>query len=113
MRAFPDLNFPKFHAVATSWRKDGWNVINPAESFDGKTDLPLHVYMQNDIRNLLDHVGAIAFIMDKLHLSENAYVEFLIARSLAYPMFDAESKELIHDRHLLERIWPVHPALLV
>lgn len=52
MTGLPDWNFPAFHAAAAAWRAAGWEVVNPAEEFDGKTDLPYRAYVERDIERL-------------------------------------------------------------
>lgn len=37
MTGLPEYNFPAFHAAAKAWRDAGWEVLNPAEAFDGDT----------------------------------------------------------------------------
>jgi uncharacterized protein DUF4406 len=37
MSGLPEFNFPAFHKAAADWRAAGWEVVNPAESFDGAT----------------------------------------------------------------------------
>ena len=39
MSGLPDYNFPAFNDCAAKLRADGWHVFNPAENFDGRTDL--------------------------------------------------------------------------
>ena len=39
MTGLPDFNFPAFHAAAARLREAGWEVMNPAENFGGRTDL--------------------------------------------------------------------------
>ena len=49
MTGLPDYNFPAFHAAAKAWREAGWEVFNPAEQHDGRTDLPYRVYVEADL----------------------------------------------------------------
>lgn len=53
MTGLPDFNFPAFNAAAKEWREAGWDVLNPAESFDGRTDLAYRDYVLHDIALLL------------------------------------------------------------
>ena len=53
MTGLPEFNFPAFNAAAKAWREHGWEVSNPAESFDGRTDLPYKQYVEHDIDLLL------------------------------------------------------------
>lgn len=48
----PGWNFPAFHAAAKRWRDRGWEVINPAETFDGVTDLSYRAYVEKDLADL-------------------------------------------------------------
>lgn len=52
MTGLPDWNFPAFHAAAAAWRELGWEVVNPAEAFDGTTDLPYRRYVEKDLDDL-------------------------------------------------------------
>jgi hypothetical protein len=52
MTGLPEWNFPAFHAAAADWRREGWEVINPAEAFDGATDLPYSAYVEKDLADL-------------------------------------------------------------
>lgn len=61
MTGLPEFNFPAFHAAAAAWRAAGWEVRNPAESFDGRTDLPYREYVAHDMV-LLREVDAIALL---------------------------------------------------
>jgi len=61
MTGLPEFNFPAFHAAAAAWRAVGWDVLNPAESFDGRTDLPYREYVKHDMI-LLRSVDAIALL---------------------------------------------------
>lgn len=53
MSGIKDFNFPAFNDAATKLRADGWHVFNPAENFDGRTDLARNVYMTADFKHLL------------------------------------------------------------
>lgn len=57
----PTYNFPAFNAAAAAWREVGWEVLNPAESFDGRTNLPYRDYVEHDIE-LLKTCDAIALL---------------------------------------------------
>jgi|TARA_B100000676_G_scaffold301477_1_gene348713 hypothetical protein len=53
MTGCPDWNFPAFHKKAAELREAGLEPVNPAENFDGQTDLPRELYMKTDIGQLL------------------------------------------------------------
>ena len=52
MTGIAEHNFPAFHAAAAAWRAAGWDVVNPAESFAGRTDLPYAEYVAQDLAML-------------------------------------------------------------
>lgn len=52
MTGLPEFNFPAFHAAAKAWREHGWDVVNPAEAFDGATDRPYSDYVAYDMEVL-------------------------------------------------------------
>lgn len=57
MTGYPEYNFPAFHQAAADWRREGWEVTNPAEmdealdGFNAKTDTakPHEWYMRRDL----------------------------------------------------------------
>lgn len=61
MTGYADYNFPAFHAAARAWREMGWEVLNPAEAFDGDTTRPYRDYVVHDI-DLLNTCDAIAVL---------------------------------------------------
>ena len=61
MTGLPEFNFPAFHRAAAAWRGAGWEVLNPAESFDGDTTRPYKEYVDHDI-DLLQTCDAIAML---------------------------------------------------
>ena len=46
-------NFPAFHAAARLLGQDGWEVVNPAANFGGRTDLPRTAYLRADVALLV------------------------------------------------------------
>lgn len=90
MTGLPDYNFPAFHRAAYLWREGGWEVVNPAEEFDGQTDLPYRAYVERDLVRL-QTVDAIAMLegWDGPNARGSVW-EREIARSLLkIPIFDA------------------------
>jgi hypothetical protein len=61
MTGLPEWNFPAFHAAAAAWRAKGWDVVNPADSFDGATDRPYTDYVREDLKRL-QTCGAMAML---------------------------------------------------
>lgn len=81
MTGLPDYNYPYFNNVAEAIRdKYGDRVFNPAEAFDGNTDLPRDAYLRHDIEVLL-HVDAVVLLpgWDK---SKGALLEVAVAQEL-------------------------------
>lgn len=90
MTGLPDFNFPAFHEAARRWRAVGWEVVNPAESHGGNTDLPYREYVEYDLK-VLQTCDAIAMLpnWDGMN-SRGAVWEREVARSLLkIPVYDA------------------------
>lgn len=49
MTGLPEFNFPAFHEAAAAWREAGWEVLNPAEAFDGDTSRQYKDYVEHDM----------------------------------------------------------------
>jgi len=95
MTGLPELNFPAFHAAAARLREAGWEAVNPAENFGGRTDMPRETYLRADII-LLAQCGAIA-MLPGWQESRGAKLEYLLARELGMPIYDAETLQLIEN----------------
>ncbi|MCG3174650.1 MAG: hypothetical protein GMKNLPBB_02910 [Myxococcota bacterium] len=91
MTGLPDHNIPAFDQAARRLEKSGWEVINPADNFGGRTDLPRSSYLRADVVLLLQ-CDALALLPGWEH-SIGAQVEYLLARELNLPIFDAASGE--------------------
>jgi len=53
MTGVKNFNYDAFNAAAKDLRAQSFDVINPAEGFDGEQDLARTVYMRAAIENLL------------------------------------------------------------
>lgn len=88
MSGFADYNFPAFHAAATRLRAKGYEVFNPAESFEGDTDLPWATYMRTDIDAIMD--------CDEVRLlsgweqAVGARLEVAVALAIGLPVHDMD-----------------------
>jgi len=86
MTGLPEHNFPAFHAAAERLRKAGWEVVNPAENFGGRTDLPRERYLREDVAQLV-RCDAIA-LLPGWENSRGAKLEYLLARELGLKIID-------------------------
>lgn len=91
MTGVANHNFPAFRHYTQKWREAGYEVCNPAESFDGQTGLPRSVYMRKDITDLLG-CGGLALIPG-WDQSPGAILEACIAKHIDIPVYDAETME--------------------
>jgi len=89
MTGLPEHNFPAFHAAAKRLQEAGWETVNPAENFGGRTDLPRESYLRADIE-LLAQCDAAA-MLPGWEDSRGAKLEYLVAWELGMDVFDAET----------------------
>jgi Domain of unknown function (DUF6378)/Domain of unknown function (DUF4406) len=85
MTGYDDYNFPKFHEVANRLRKSGYSVFNPAESFEGRTDLDWTTYMEHDYEAILD--SSAVMVMEDWESSIGCIMELLVAVSTGKNVF--------------------------
>lgn len=85
MTGLPDYNYPAFHEAAERWRAAGWEVVNPAEHFDGDQTLPRQVYLRRAFRALCE-CHAIA-VLEGWETSQGARVEKVMADALGMPRY--------------------------
>jgi hypothetical protein len=95
MTGYPDFNFPAFHAATARLREAGWEAVNPAENFGGRTDLARETYLRADVI-LLAQCQAIA-MLPGWEESRGAKLEYLLARELSMPILDAETLEPLEN----------------
>ncbi len=90
MTGLPDYNFPAFHAAAAAWRAEGWEVVNPAEEFDGDTGRPYREYVERDIKRLKT-VDAIAMLegWDGANARGSVWEREIARSMLRIPIFNA------------------------
>lgn len=79
MSGLPDLNFPAFHAAATSLRGFGFDVVNPAE-LNPEKDKPWAECMRVDIAQLVTCQGIA--LLPGWEKSKGARLESQIASDL-------------------------------
>ena len=89
MTGLPEHNFPAFHAAAERLGKAGWDVVNPADNFGGRTDLPRSAYLRADMAALIQ-CDAIA-LLPGWELSVGAALEAAVAAEIGLSFFDASS----------------------
>ena len=54
MTGLPNFNYDAFHKMAANLRKAGYEVINPAENFDGDQTKEMSEYMRKDCSEILE-----------------------------------------------------------
>jgi hypothetical protein len=91
MTGVPDWNFPLFHRVALALRQRGWDVVNPAENFDGDTSLSWETYLRHAVKQVSD-CGAIG-LLPGWEDSKGARLEALVAHSLGLRTFLIEESD--------------------
>lgn len=94
MRGLPGFNYDLFNSVAMAMREGGLVVLNPAENFDGATDLLFSEYMRADLKMLLK--ASTIFMLPGWQDSEGARIEYQVAKSLGLEVIchaDADDTE--------------------
>jgi hypothetical protein len=95
MTGLPEFNFPKFNYVANKIRSNHtYTIMNPAEEFEGRINLPRNIYMRKDIETLLTVDGIV--MLDGWQHSKGARLELAIANELGLEIYrwDDEQEKL-------------------
>jgi len=93
MTGLPEHNFPAFCDAAERLHGAGWDVVNSADNFGGRTDLSRARYLRMDAALLLQ-CDALA-LLPEWEDSEGARLECLLAVELGLPVIDAETGALL------------------
>jgi hypothetical protein len=101
MRGYPDHNYPAFHEAASVLESYGYDVVNPADNFDGRTDLPQETYLREDVRSMAQRCNAI-FFLPGWQNSAGARLEWSVAKALG---FDVVNDRIEGDD--TDTAWPV------
>lgn len=89
MSGIDDFNYPAFHVAAKAWRDLGYEVVNPAENFQGDQTLPYWVYLKAAIGQVLDCDAVV--VLDDWQQSNGARVEVQVADTIGLPVFLASA----------------------
>lgn len=95
MTGYDECNFPAFRAAADRLRAAGYEAVNPAEHFNGRTDLPRETYLRADVI-LLAQCDGIA-MLPHWQESRGAKLEYLLACELGMQALDAETLEMLEN----------------
>lgn len=99
MTGLPEWNFPAFMAAAATLRAEGYEVRNPAEHFEGRTDLPRAEYMREDIAAVMasDQVC----VLPGWERSKGARLEVAIAEELGLPVWRFDTRRPLAEESIL------------
>lgn len=86
MTGMPDFNYPAFYEAEERLFQAGYEPVNPARHFGGRTDLPREVYMRADIKALMSCEGV--WMLTGWRTSKGADLEYKIARELGLVVED-------------------------
>lgn len=111
-----NFNFPEFHRIAADLRKKGYSVFNPAESFNGATDLKWTTYMEHDYEAILDSAAVV--VMKGWESSTGCVMELLVAVSTGRSVFSYKDDGTIEKlfintdnaRDMVQNIMNMHLA---
>lgn len=88
MTGLPEFNYPAFYAAALELQAGGYMTENPADAFDGATDMPWATYLKRDIHALLECDGLAT--LDGWEKSKGATLECHIATTLGMPVLSVD-----------------------
>jgi nucleoside 2-deoxyribosyltransferase len=99
MTGIPEYNFPAFHDAADLWRQAGWEVLNPAESCDGNTELPYYHYVLHDIE-LIKTCDAIALLdgWDGPNARGSCWERGIAEKMLGLDVYEAMTMRLLYAK---------------
>lgn len=85
MTGLPNFNYSTFNNIARILRRAELDIVNPAENFEGKDDLPREHYMRTDVQHLLECDAII--LIEGWERSKGAKLELEIAHQLGLEIY--------------------------
>lgn len=101
MTGYKEYNFPKFNEVAQNLRKQGYQVINPAELVKPPYDKNWSEYLKIDIEELTKVDGIV--VLEDWNKSKGATIEVYIGIVLDLPVFDATTMAQINAKTIIDQ----------
>lgn len=89
MRGYPDHNYPAFNEAADVLRDYGYEVVNPADNFQGRTDLDQTTYLRVDVGVMAEKCNAI-FFLPGWQNSAGARLEWMVAQGLGFRVVNTD-----------------------
>lgn len=89
MEGRPGLNFAAFNEAADILRELGYEVMNPAENFEGRKDIPREQCLRLDVSQMATQCNAI-LMLDGWQNSAGARLEYLVAQQLGFTFVQLE-----------------------
>lgn len=93
MEGYLNHNFPRFFEAEEVLRQYGYEVVNPANNFDSRTDVPREQCLRLDVTQMATQCNAITFL-DGWQNSAGARLEYLIARECGFDFIKVEGDEV-------------------
>lgn len=88
MTGYPDHNYPAFNDAAELLFDYGYDVVNPADNFDGRKDLTAETYLREDVSQMAKRCNAIYYLPGWQN-SAGARVEYAVARALGFAVINS------------------------
>lgn len=105
MTGYPDYNYPAFDHAAAKLRALGYNVLNPAEDFEGDTELAYEEYIRKDIKHVL--TADLLVLLEGWEGSAGSHLEVAVAVGIGMPVALVEDV-LIDDPDEMSCIFNPH-----
>lgn len=94
MTGIKDYNRPKFNRVAYKFRREGYDVFNPAE-IKGQPNWDWQRYMRSAIRGMMKCEAV--YVLDGYETSKGANIEINLAKELGMTILYEHDKEQMAD----------------
>ena len=83
MSGYPDYNYPAFAAAAADLRGQGFDVLNPAENFDGDVNREYAEYLRASFMQVLQADAVV--MLPGWEKSKGASLEVAVAKLIGLP----------------------------